>query len=155
VRASAPKFSPGSVLLDWAWVLELLASVRNAWLASVTPGGLPHAAPLWIVVVEGELWFWTERGTAKGRNLLHSDAVALHAERGDDVAIVRGRAARCAPTTGVLEAYATKYEARELDPEEFWKVTVDSALAWQGHLGSAQRSATRFSAGTDPAASAV
>jgi len=145
MRASAPKFAPASAsLLDWDWTLDLLASSRNAWLATIKPDGRPHVAPLWLVVVERSIWFWTLDTTAKGRNLAHDNHVVLHVESGDDVAIVEGRALRRAVTPGVLDAYASKYESRGLDPSAFWAIEIESARAWQGHLGSAQVNATRF-----------
>jgi pyridoxine/pyridoxamine 5'-phosphate oxidase len=131
-------------LLEWSWALDVLASARNAWLATVTPAGHPHAAPLWIVVDDETLWFWTLPSSAKGRNLAADDHVVLHVESDDDVVIVNGRASLRLPSTGVVAAYASKYAAHDLDPAAHWTIDVDSALAWQGHLGSAQVNATRF-----------
>ncbi len=90
------------------------------------------------------VWFWTLETTTKGKNLARDDHVALHVERGDDVAIVEGRALPGEATPNVLAAYATKYRAHDLDRSAFWTVEVESALAWRGHLGSVQRDATRF-----------
>jgi nitroimidazol reductase NimA-like FMN-containing flavoprotein (pyridoxamine 5'-phosphate oxidase superfamily) len=69
MRASAPAFAPPGSLLDWDWVLELLAAARSAWLATVRPDGRPHASPLWVVVVDRRIWFSTSATTAKARNL--------------------------------------------------------------------------------------
>jgi hypothetical protein len=143
VRASTPEFARPGSLLEWAWALDLLSSVRNAWLSTVTAAGRPHSAPVWVVVVDGRLWFWTPRSSAKGRNLLRASSASLHAERGDDVVVVEGTAALCEPPRAVVEAYAEKYGA-ELALEESWLLEVESALAWQGHLGANQQNATRF-----------
>jgi PPOX class probable F420-dependent enzyme len=144
MRASAPKFAPPGSLLDWDWVLELLAAARSAWLATVRPDGRPHASPLWVVVVDRRIWFSTSATTTKARNLAHDKRVVLHVEAGDHVAIVEGSAVR-RRGEGVAAAYAAKYGWAGPDPETLWEVAVDSALAWRGHLGSAQIDATRFS----------
>jgi hypothetical protein len=62
----------------------------------------------------------------------------------DRVAIVDGRAALQPVPKSVADSYATKYGSTELDPTAFWRVEVDSALAWRGHLGAEQLDATRF-----------
>jgi hypothetical protein len=145
VHASSATSASGSApLLDWEWALRLFGSCRNAWLATVRPDGRPHVAPLWVVVVDRRIWFWTLERTAKGRNLLHDDRAALHVESGDDVAIAEGRAMRTEVTQDVVDAYAAKYESVDLDRAAFWTIEVESGLAWQGHLGSAQVNATRF-----------
>lgn len=145
MRASAPKFAPASAsLLDWDWTLDLLASSRNAWLATIRADGRPHVAPLWLVVVERAIWFWTLDTTTKGKNLARDSHAVLHVESGDDVAIIEGRAARRDVTPNVLDAYAAKYESSDLDPGAFWTIEVESGRAWQGHLGSVQINATRF-----------
>jgi hypothetical protein len=68
----------------------------------------------------------------------------MHAERGDDVVILNGVAARQHPPGHVVEAYVQKYEVPQPDPEGFWLMEVHDALAWQGHLGKRQENATRF-----------
>jgi hypothetical protein len=145
VYASSPRFAPASdTLLDWDWVLALFASSRNAWLATVRPDGRPHAAPLWVVAVEGAIWFWTPDTTIKGTNLAHDNRAVLHVESGDDIAIIEGRASDREVTSNVVKAYAAKYSSTGLSPMGFWTIEVESALAWQGHLGDAQINATRF-----------
>jgi hypothetical protein len=145
VRASAPKFAPASTsLLSWNWALDLLASSRNACLATTRPDGRPHVAPLWLVVVDQAIWFWTPETTTKGTNLANDNRVALHVESGDDVAIIEGHALRVEGTPKVLDAYAAEYDSNDLDPYAFWTVEVESALAWRGHLGSVQRQTTGF-----------
>jgi hypothetical protein len=145
MRASAPAFAPAGSLLDWNWVLELFARSRNGWLASTRPDGRPHVAPLWVVTVDGQIWFSTPATTTKGRNLARDSRVALHVESGDDVAIVDGSAVRGSAAPGVIGACAAKYGWTDLDADTFWTIEVESALAWRGHLGSAQLDATRFS----------
>jgi hypothetical protein len=143
VRASSPKFAPSGALLSWDWVLGLLGGSRNAWLATTSADGRPHTAPLWIVVVHGAIWFSTPDSTTKGRNLARDARVALHAEAGDDVAIIEGHAVQ-RPAPDVAAAYAEKYHWPDPDPRSFWMVEVESALAWRGHLGPVQIDATRF-----------
>jgi hypothetical protein len=145
MRASPAKFAPVSgSLLEWGDVLDVLASVRNAWLATTNTAGNPHVAPLWLVVSDGAIWFWTPLTSRKGRNLARDGRAAVHAEADDRVAIVEGRAAPQPVPVGVLESYAAKYGSTDLDPTAFWRVEVDSALAWRGHLGTEQLDATLF-----------
>jgi hypothetical protein len=151
MHASSPAFAPASdTLLEWEWVLGLFASSRNAWLATVRPDGRPHAAPLWVVAVEGAIWFWTPDSTAKSKNLAHNNRAVLHIESGSDVAIIEARACHREVTASVVESYAAKYSSSSLDPMGFWAMEVESALAWQGHLGDTQINATRFTT-TSPA----
>ncbi|MFL5954752.1 MAG: pyridoxamine 5'-phosphate oxidase family protein [Gaiellaceae bacterium] len=146
MRASAPRFAaPGGSLLEWADVLDVLASVRNAWLATTNPDGRPHVAPLWLVVSDGAIWFWTPLTSRKGRNLGRDGRIAIHADVDDRVAIVEGRAAPQPVPKSVVDGYALKYGSTDLDPTAFWRVEVESALAWRGHLGTEQLDATRFS----------
>lgn len=74
----------------WSQVAERLASARSYWLGTTTPGGAPHAAPVWGVVLDEVLYLYTERSTVKARNIAVDPRVVVHLESGDDVVIVRG-----------------------------------------------------------------
>jgi len=110
----------------------------------VRPDGRPHAAPLWIVIAGGRLWFSTPRTTTKAKNLRADGRIALHVDSGDVVTIIEGRALPGRADDDVLAAYSDKYGETAPDPDSFWVVEVESALAWRGHLGSEQVQATRF-----------
>jgi pyridoxamine 5'-phosphate oxidase-like protein len=76
--------------VSWAEVAARLAPARNYWLCTTTPSGAPHATPVWGVVIDSDLFFYSERRTVKARNLAADPRVVVHLESGDDVVIVRG-----------------------------------------------------------------
>lgn len=39
-------------MIEWAWVDEQLTKARNYWIATVTPDGKPHAAPVFDSALE-------------------------------------------------------------------------------------------------------
>jgi hypothetical protein len=67
-----------------------LASARTYWLSTVGRNGGPHAVPVWGAAIDGTLYLYSERRTAKARNLAADPRVVLHLESGDDVVIVHG-----------------------------------------------------------------
>jgi hypothetical protein len=106
--------------LPWAWAERRLSVSRNYWVATTGPTGAPHVAPVWGVWVDAALWFGTDPGSAKGRNLARDARVVVHLESGDEAVIVHGlgRAHTLAEVdrsslAAVDEAYAAKY----VDPE--------------------------------------
>jgi len=99
-------------LLPWAWALDQLRAARNYWVCTTSARGLPHAAPVWGVVLANALYFSTDTRSAKGRNLLRSGHIVVHLESGDDVVILQGTADRfdrMADVPGLGEAYLEKY----------------------------------------------
>ena len=128
--------------MDWSEVAAALGPWRNYWVATVAPDGAPHAAPVWGVVVDGSLWFYTEPGSVKARNLAAQPRLVVHSESGDDVLIVRGTARNMGAPAGhpqVVEAFGAKYsdaaDAQYLPGQEqvdvaFYQVVPYGALAW-------------------------
>lgn len=51
------------------WIAFVLSAPRPAVLATTRADARPHAAPVWIDVDQGALWFNTGAETVKGRNL--------------------------------------------------------------------------------------
>src|SRR5690606_9307420 len=51
------------------WMAFLVATPRPAVLATTRSDGRPHAAPIWIDVDQGAVWFNPGAETVKGRNL--------------------------------------------------------------------------------------
>jgi PPOX class probable F420-dependent enzyme len=49
-------------------------------LATASPTGAPHVAPVWFVVADGDLLFTTGRETVKGRHLRSNPRAALAVE---------------------------------------------------------------------------
>ncbi len=144
-RASRPVMPAGYGLRDaaagvglfpWARVDERMTAARNYWLATTRPDARPHAMPVWGVWVDGALWFGTDRGSRKARNLAANPAVAVHLESGDDVLILEGTAREVhgeADLAGFDSRYAAKYAVRLADlPREIsvWRVAPRTAFAW-------------------------
>jgi hypothetical protein len=92
--------------------MDQLQSARNYWVCTASSRGLPHAAPVWGVVLGGTLYFSTDTRSAKGRNLLHSGRLVVHLESGDEVVILEGTVDRFDGTDdvpGLRDAYLEKY----------------------------------------------
>jgi nitroimidazol reductase NimA-like FMN-containing flavoprotein (pyridoxamine 5'-phosphate oxidase superfamily) len=145
-QASRPNMAPGygilsadsgSGLLPWSWVDERMARARNYWVCTTRPDGRPHAAPIWGVWVEGELYFGTDRASRKGRNLAHNPALVVHLESGDETVICEGVAEQVGDAA-LLErinvAYAEKYNlplTGEGAPEGvIYRLRPNVVLAW-------------------------
>jgi len=59
------------------WMAFLVAAARPAVLATTRADGRPHAAPVWIDVDQGAVWFNTGAETVKGRNLARSGVATI------------------------------------------------------------------------------
>jgi PPOX class probable F420-dependent enzyme len=149
--------------MDWSQVGALLAPWRNYWVCTVTTDGSPHAAPVWGVVVDQVLWFYTEDDTVKARNLAADPRLVVHSESGDDVLIVRGTATAMGRPGGhpaVIDAFAAKYSAAgdavylpaATDVRNvLFTVSPTSALAWE--LDAYDDSQRRWVAPAEPTVS--
>ena len=61
--------------------IEFLAGgTRTGKLATASPAGAPHVAPVWFLVDNEDLVFTTGRDTVKGRNLRANPRAALSAD---------------------------------------------------------------------------
>jgi PPOX class probable F420-dependent enzyme len=58
----------------------LAAGTRTGKLATASPQGAPHVAPLWFVVDDDALVFTTGRDTVKGRHLRANPRASLAAD---------------------------------------------------------------------------
>lgn len=126
-------------LLDWEWVQQRLVAAHNYWICTTRPDGRPHAAPVWGGVVDGEVYFGTDKQSVKARNLTANPAVVVHLESGDEAVIIEGRAEPATDQTKLArlaEQYAPKYDWR-LEPdsetgryEGFWVVRMERVFAW-------------------------
>jgi PPOX class probable F420-dependent enzyme len=99
-------------VVSWPEVAARLAAARNYWLCTTTPSGAPHTAPVWGVVTGQALYVYSERRTAKARNLAIDPRVAVHLESAEDVVIVRGIAEDLgapADVPDVIAALSAKY----------------------------------------------
>lgn len=132
---------PGDAL-SWAEVAARLAPARSYWLGTTSPGGEPHAAPVWGVVTGGTLYLYTERRTRKARNLAADPRLVVHLESGEDVVIVHGTAddlGHPAQVPEVVAALTAKYSRPadrqylpDADPsfDVVYAVRPRSALLW-------------------------
>src|SRR6476661_8402227 len=75
-------------------VLRFLAEgTRTGMLATASPTGRPHVAPIWFVVDGDDLVFTTAKASVKGRNLAANPRAALSVDVSEfpyDFAVVRG-----------------------------------------------------------------
>src|SRR3954452_18209688 len=78
-------------------VRELFGGGNFAHLATVMPDGSPHSVPLWTIVEDGRIAFFTQPSSRKARNLEYDPRVALSVvdrANADRRAWARGRVAR-------------------------------------------------------------
>jgi hypothetical protein len=99
-------------LRPWSWAERVLRDGHNYWVATVRPGGRPHAMPVWAVWRGGALWFSTGAGSRKAKNLGKRGICSVGVERGTRAVIVEGiatRLASAAAPAGLAAAYRRKY----------------------------------------------
>ncbi|HET8605655.1 MAG TPA: pyridoxamine 5'-phosphate oxidase family protein, partial [Gaiellaceae bacterium] len=58
-------------------VRELFGGGHFVHLATLLPDGSPHSVPLWTIVREGRIAFFTQPGSRTAQNLRHDQRVAL------------------------------------------------------------------------------
>jgi hypothetical protein len=118
--------------VDWAEVANRLAPAREYWVATSAPDGAPHSSPVWGVVLDDDLYFFTERNTVKARNLGANSRVVIHLPSASDVSIVHGSVVDLGRPTAnpdVLAEFVAKYAApgdQEFLPLD--DVAMDSVL---------------------------
>lgn len=120
--------------LSWEDALHRLREARNYWLCTSSPEGRPHSVPIWAVWVEDGLWFGTDAGSRKARNLAARPHCVIHLESGDETLIVEGEACVLPSVDTADEAYYAKYGTRMSEaPGElaFFAVRPVRAMAWR------------------------
>jgi Pyridoxamine 5'-phosphate oxidase len=108
--------SDGPKELNWSEVLELLAPARSYWLGTTNRDGSPHASPVWGVVMHENFYLYSERSTAKARNLAADNRALVHLESAEEVLIVHGRlgdVGRPGKRPDVVGALRVKYDGSE------------------------------------------
>jgi len=132
-----------SGLMTWAEVAHRLAVARTYWLATASPSGVPHAAPVWGAVAGDVLYLYTERRTVKARNIAANPRVVVHLESGEDVLIVQGLAEDIGAPPAVphvVAALSAKYTRPadrpylpDADPafDVVYAIRPAAALAWE------------------------
>jgi hypothetical protein len=131
--------------MTWAEIAERLSAPRQYWLGTTAPSGAPHAAPVWGVVTEETLYFYSQRNTVKARNLAADPRAVIHLESGEDVLIVRGRLDDLGAPAGVrhvVAALSAKYTrpedqqylpSNDPDFDVVYALRPQSAMAWRLH----------------------
>ena len=126
-------------MLDWDFVTDQMTKSRNYWISTTRPDGRPHAAPVWGVWLEGNLYFGTSPNALKARNLAANPALVVHLESGDDVVILEGTAVKMTEMAPDFykkfgDAYAAKYNGFKPNPpseaEPVFTLNIQNALAW-------------------------
>ncbi len=149
-----PNFDPGYEIPadrpdtpDWSDVEQRLAASRDYWVCTTRANGAPHAAPVWGLWEDGVLWFGSEQGSVKARNIARDPRVSVHLESGDEVVILEGTvegfaAADVPPST--VAAFWAKYEMEppELQGARWLRLTPTRAFTWEER--AFQRTAARW-----------
>ena len=78
--------------VTWNEIARRLDGAQVYWLNTTNPSGAPDASPVWGVVTENTMYFYSERSTVKARNISQDPRIVVHLESCTDVVIVHGRA---------------------------------------------------------------
>lgn len=124
-------------MLTWDWVEKQMASARNYWLCTTCPDGKPHAAPVWGVWVEGQLFTATDRHSVKARNISRDSRAVVHLESGDETVIFEGLLCASTPSASLQaiidQNYVDKYNLDpSLDEEDaiLYRLIPQKVMAW-------------------------
>lgn len=128
-------------MLPWEFVEERVAAAPNYWIATVGPGGAPHARPIDAVWVDGALCFGGSPKTRWVRNLQSNARISVHLPHDDEVVILEGTAEFVTDAAHPLakplaQARRTKYPQYFGDAAEdapvgpFWMVRPSTVYAW-------------------------
>lgn len=117
--ATEQPFNPGDPKpTPWAEARRHLENASTYWLATVRPGGRPHAVPVLAVWLDGALHFVANESSRKAKNLGHRADCILSASTESLDLVVEGEAVKVrddAKLKRVADVYASKYG---------WTVTV-------------------------------
>ena len=143
----------GGANANWPQIAARLAPARNYWLGTSTASGAPHAAPVWGVVVHDQFYVYSERRTAKAKNIERDPRVVVHLDSAEHVLIVHGRMideGRPSDVPHVVHALSVKYDApgdaqylpsADEDFDVLYRLQAERALLWElsDYDGSQQR----------------
>ena len=99
---------------DGAWALEHLEQDVVAWFTTVAPDGRVQSSLISFLHDGPDVFFYSQPGTPKLRNLAHSPLVSFHRQSdpyGDHSLIVEG--------TAVIDATFPPVDAHELYPAKY------------------------------------
>jgi Pyridoxamine 5'-phosphate oxidase len=139
--ATADHEGPGP--LTWSEVADRLDRAPAAWVHTTGPDGSPHAAPVWLAVVDERLYIYTARTTVKAVDLAGDARAVVHLGSAADVLIVRGTFVDLGAPPGrpdVVAAFAAKYTGPEEQPflpgtnpvfDVLYRLDPTAAVAWR------------------------
>ena len=116
-----PKGTKG--LLPWSHVVDRMTQSRYYWIATVDPGGRPHATPVDGVWLDDRLYFGGSPKTRRNRNLAQNPATCVHLENVLDVVILQGDTELVLLTRAEIESLmeATKEKYGYAPPIEMYE----------------------------------
>jgi general stress protein 26 len=125
-------------MLPWDFVDERMRAAPNYWVATVGPGGTPHARPVDGVWVDGALCFGGSPKTRWVRNLLDNPKISVNVPGADDVVILEGVAEivtdsaheLVAPSSEAQRAKYPQYYGEDTPFRPFWMVRPAVVYAW-------------------------
>ena len=104
-----------------AWARDHLEHDVVAWLTTVAPDGRVQSSPISFLHDGTDLFFYSQPGTPKIRNIAHSPRVSFHLESdalGDHWLIVEGTA-EIDTTIPPMDAHG-RYVAKYTEPHAHW-----------------------------------
>ncbi len=71
-------------------IMVFLAENKVGRIATTDDKGQPHVAPIWHIIIDGDIYFETGAATRKARNLKVNRKMALVVDAGDNIHNYRG-----------------------------------------------------------------
>jgi hypothetical protein len=132
-------------LLPWSWADGRLRDAHNYWMATHTPEGGPHLAPVWAVWDGHRLFVATGTRSKKARNLGFDPRCTLATENAEEAVMIEGLAEPISDVDAekYLVLYEAKYGARP-PAGDGWLVTPRTAFGFIEHAEDFSRTATRW-----------
>ena len=104
-----------------AWAREHLERDVVAWLTTVSPTGRVQSSVISFLYDDRSLFFYSQPGTPKVRNLAHSPKVSFHLQSdplGDHWLVIEGTA-EVDPTIAPMDVHEG-YRAKYTEPHAHW-----------------------------------
>jgi len=117
-----------AIAMDPDEVRQVLDACRTLHVATVEPDGAPHLVPVYFVVLDDEVTFWTYRTSRKAANLRRDPRLCCMVERGDR-----------SPGRNDLQAVMVHGVARmSADPADVERVGIALHDRYMGPVGPAE-----------------
>jgi PPOX class probable F420-dependent enzyme len=105
-------------MLPWSFAEERLVASHDYWVATVRPDGRPHVMPVWGAWFDNLLWFSTDQGSRKGRNLRADPHCVVTTENALEPVVLDGVATLVSDRSEVVrftDVLRAKYAGEWLD----------------------------------------